>query len=148
MAEPAPLRRIPGAVLRRHRSPTTAGPHLHAAIRGAISREVLRPVVKATYGQLWWPPFDQAVYVDRLPVWTGEDYVDADTGEVLSTWDQALDRLDADADAKPGHLMRFGTQLDAKGLIARSEDADRAVRYLTKYLAKNIADTYADDQPP
>jgi hypothetical protein len=57
------------------------------------------PVVKASFVQLWWPPFDQAVYADRLPVWTGEDYVDADTGEVLPTWDQALDRLDADPDA-------------------------------------------------
>ena len=39
-------------------------------------------------------------------------------------------------------MLRFGVQLDAKGLIAPSENADRAVRYLTKYLAKNISDTY------
>ncbi len=61
-------------------------PHLHAAIRGAIPRAVLRQVVRATYLQLWWPPFDTPVYVDRLPVWDGGDYVDPDTGEVLPTW--------------------------------------------------------------
>ncbi|HEV2928520.1 MAG TPA: replication initiator [Propionibacteriaceae bacterium] len=52
--------------------------------------------------------------------------------------------LDADSDARPAHVLRFGVQLDAKGLIAPSENADRAVRYLTKYLAKNISDTYPD----
>ena len=40
--------------------------------------------------------------------------------------------------------MRFGTQLDMAGIIAPSADADRAVRYLTKYLAKSIAATYTD----
>jgi hypothetical protein len=36
-------------------------PHLHVAIRGAIPREVLRQVIKATYLQLWWPSFDRPV---------------------------------------------------------------------------------------
>ena len=119
-------------------------PHLHAAIRGAIPRHTLRPVVAGTYYQLWWPAFDRPVYVDRVPEWTGTDYADRDTGEVLPTWEQALDQLDADPDARPAHVLRFGTQLDARGLIAPSEDADRAVRYLTKYLTKSIADAYTD----
>jgi len=123
-------------------------PHLHAAIRGVISRDVLRPVVAGTYVQLWWPPFDDPIYVDRLPVWTGECYLDGDTGEVLPTWEQALDQLDADPEASPAHVLRFGVQLDAKVLIAPSENADRAVRYLTKYLAKNISDTYTDNSDP
>ena len=101
-------------------------------------------MVAGTYVQLWWPSIDQAVYVDRLPVWTGECYVDADTGELLPTWEEALDQLDTDPEARPAHVLRFGVQLDAKGLIAPSENADRAVRYLTKYLAKNISDTYTD----
>jgi hypothetical protein len=29
--------------------------------------------------------FDVPVYVDRLPIWTGKCYVDADTGEALPT---------------------------------------------------------------
>jgi Replication initiator protein, pSAM2 len=45
-------------------------------------------------------------------------------------------------------VLRFGVQLDAKGLIAPSENADRAVRYLTKYLSKNISDTYTDNSDP
>ena len=32
--------------------------------------------------------------------------------------------------------MRFGTQTDMRGIIAPSPDADRAVRYLVKYLTK------------
>ena len=119
-------------------------PHLHAAIRGAIPRATIRQVVAATYLQLWWPPFDQPIYVHRTPVWDGESYVDADTGEVLPTWQQALDRLAADPAAKPGHVMRFGRQVDMAGIIAPSEDADRAVRYLTKYLTKAVADTHTE----
>ena len=75
-------------------------PHLHAALRGAIPRTTIRQVVAATYLQLWWPSFDRPVYVHRQPVWDGQGYVDADTGEVLPTWDQALDQLAADPDAR------------------------------------------------
>ena len=39
--------------------------------------------------------------------------------------------------------MRFGAQVDIDGIIAPSADADRAIRYLTKYLTKSVADTYA-----
>ncbi len=117
-------------------------PHLHAAIRGAIPRATIRQVVAATYLQLWWPSFDRPVYVHRTPVWDGEGYVDADTGEVLPTWAEALDQLERDPDAKPAHVMRFGRQVDMAGIIAPSEDADRAVRYLTKYLTKAVADTH------
>src|SRR5829696_7814124 len=38
-------------------------PHLHAAMRGVVSREVLRQVIKATYVQVWWPPHDQPIYI-------------------------------------------------------------------------------------
>lgn len=111
-------------------------PHLHAALRGAIPRATIRQVVAATYLQLWWPSFDRPVYVHRIPIWDGTGYVDSDTGEVLPAWDQALDRLAVDPDARPAHVMRFGRQVDMAGIIAPSEDADRAVRYLTKYLTK------------
>jgi len=123
-------------------------PHLHAALRGAIPRQTIRQVVAATYLQLWWLSFDHPVYVHRQPVWDGQSYVDADTGEVLPTWDQALDRLAADRDARPAHVMRFGRQVDMAGIIAPSEDADRAVRYLTKYLTKAVADTHVSDDGP
>jgi hypothetical protein len=113
-------------------------PHLHAAIRGAIPRRLLLQVVSATYYQLWWPPFDQPVYHDRLPVWSGFEagYVDPATGAALPTWDEALDQLDGDPDARPAHVLRFGSQVDLAGIIAPSADADRAVRYLTKYLMR------------
>src|SRR5215213_2744528 len=63
---------------------------------------------------------------------------------MLPTWQQALDQLEADPDAKPAHVMRFGRQYDMAGIIAPSEDADRAVRYLAKYLTKAVADPIGD----
>jgi hypothetical protein len=122
--------------------------HLHAAIRGAVPRAILRQVVRATYEQVWWPAFDTPLYVDRLPVWDSGDYIDPDAGEVLATWQEALDRLETGRDAQPAHVLRFGSQLDMAGIIAPSEDADRAVRYLAKYLTKSIADTYTDEDGP
>ena len=71
-------------------------PHLHAAIRGAIPRAVLRQVRAATYHQLWWPPHDTPVHTDRPPVWTDRGYADPTTGELLASWADALDALDAD----------------------------------------------------
>jgi hypothetical protein len=120
-------------------------PHLHAAIRGAIPRQLLRQVIKATYMQVWWPPCDRPVYVHRIPVWDGTGYIDEDTGLVLPTWEEAVDGLAEDPDAQPAHVMRFGTQADIRGIIAPSEEADRAIRYLTKYLTKAIAEPLAAD---
>jgi hypothetical protein len=121
-------------------------PHLHAAIRGTIPRRIVREVRAATYHQVWWPPHDTPVYVERLPVWTDEaGYVDPDTGAVLPTWDEALDALDMAADAEPAHVLRFGTQDDYQGLLAGTPQADKAVGYLCKYLTKAIADTHDPD---
>jgi hypothetical protein len=117
-------------------------PHLHAAIRGAIPRETLRDVVRGTYEQVWWPAFDTPVYLDRLPLWTGDGYCDPETGEMLPTWKQSCADLTG-----PAHVMQFGTQTDMRGLIAPSADADRAVKYLTKYLTKSIADAYTGEEP-
>ena len=123
-------------------------PHLHTALRGAIPRATVKAVTKGTYLHLWWPPFDLDVYVDRLPIWDRDEqcYRDPDTGLPLPTWRQALDRLDEDQDAEPAHAMRFGTQVDIKGIDGGSPDADRAVRYLTKYLTKAVGETYTDPE--
>lgn len=114
-------------------------PHLHAALRGRIERTVIRQVTKGTYFQLWWPQHHTPLYVRRIPLWDGLDYLDPDTETPLRTWDQALADIDQDPDAKPAHVMRFGSQVDIKGIIAPSPDADRTIRYLTKYLAKSMA---------
>jgi hypothetical protein len=123
-------------------------PHLHAAIRGTMPRAVVRAVVKGTYHQVWWPPIDTVVYDgDRLPVWdaTTSCYRDPDTAAPVMTWDQALDHLGTDPAATPLHVLRFGTQVDLKGLLGGTEDSDRAVRYLCKYLTKSVAETYTRD---
>ena len=111
---------------------------------------MLHQVRAATYHQVWWPAHDTPVYVDRLPQWTDAGYADPDTGAPLPTWDEALDALDADPDAEPAHVVRFGEQDDIQGLIAGTPDADRAIGYLCKYLTKAIAATYddGDDESP
>jgi hypothetical protein len=121
-------------------------PHLHAAIRGVLPRAVVKQVVAATYHQVWWPAIDEVVYNEgQLPVWADEiGYVDVHTGRVLPTWDEALDELDADPTAQPLHVVRLGKQLDMQGIIATSGQADRRIGYLTKYLAKSMADPMGD----
>ncbi|HEY3682900.1 MAG TPA: replication initiator [Streptosporangiaceae bacterium] len=120
-------------------------PHVHMAIRGTVSRAELRQVAAATYHQVWWPSTDIVRYQGAdVPVWDAEtsNYCDPITGEVLPSWDEALDDLDADPDAEPLHVVRFGPQIDAQGVVAGSEDANRCLRYLAKYLTKSIADCH------
>ncbi|PSK90927.1 hypothetical protein CLV63_12152 [Murinocardiopsis flavida] len=121
-------------------------PHLHMATRGTVPRAELRQIAAATYHQVWWPKADVVRFEGaHVPAWddgTGT-YFDPATGEILPTWDAALDALDADTDAEPMHVCRFGPQVDAKGVVAGSADADRCVRYLAKYLTKEIHECHA-----
>ena len=122
-------------------------PHLHAAVRGAIPRELLRAVARATYHQVWWPAHETPVYTDLLPEWVDDvGYVDPETREPLRTWDAALDALDEDEAAEPSHVIRLGRQLDIQGIIAAEGDADRRVAYLTKYLAKSFGASFGEPQ--
>ncbi len=121
-------------------------PHVHVAIRGAIERQVIRQVTKGTYFQLWWPSFDVPLYVHRSPVYLDGAYRDPDTHQELKTWEQALAELDQDQNARPAHVMRLGSQVDVKGILAGSADADRTVGYLTKYLAKSMSAPMGDGQ--
>jgi hypothetical protein len=125
-------------------------PHLHAALRGTIPRAVLRQVVAATYHQVWWPPCDTVTYDDdRLPLWDAESgqYVDPGTDRPLPTWDAALDTLGADEDAEPLHVVRFGPQLRADGVLGNTQDAGRCIGYLTKYLTKDLDACHPADTP-
>lgn len=109
-------------------------PHLHIALRGAIPRATLRAVTGATYVQLWWPAHtdNDVVYTDpeTYPVYDRAcgRYIDPATGEALTSWGQALDALDGDPNGEPAHLVRFGFQIDIKGLLGGTPDTDRAVR--------------------
>jgi hypothetical protein len=120
-------------------------PHAHFAIRGTVPRARLRDVAAATYHQVWWPPATERRYgPDRPPVWDPDHggYVDPDTGAPLPTWARAVDALDNDPDAEPAHVVRFGVQVHARGVVAGSPDADRYVGYITKYLTKHVADCH------
>src|SRR6185312_10170172 len=78
-------------------------PHAHFAIRGTIPRALLCQVVAATYHQVWWPPTGAPVFTtDHAPVWAldVEGFVNPETGEPLTTWDDAMAELDA-KDAEP-----------------------------------------------
>ncbi|WP_441245594.1 replication initiator [Kitasatospora sp. McL0602] len=74
--------------------------------------------------------------------------LDPANGQPLTSWDEALDDLDQDPDAEPLHLARFGTQLDAQGVLIGSPQAARCVRYLTKYLTKSVAECHTPAGAP
>ena len=118
-------------------------PHIHLAMRGTVSRAELRRVLAATYHQVWWSDTSVVRFEDdELPVWdeAAATYLDPATGEVLPTWDQALDAI-GDQD-EPLHVARFGERFDAQGVLAGSKDAARCIGYLTKYLTKQVADCH------
>ena len=118
-------------------------PHIHIAIRGTVSRAELRRVLAATYHQVWWPDTTTVWFDgDERPVWDEQTctYVDPYTGEVLPTWDQALDAIGDDDE--PVHVARFGDRFDAQGVLSGSKDAARCIGYLTKYLTKQVADCH------
>jgi hypothetical protein len=111
-------------------------PHFHAAIRGTIPRAELRAITAATYHQVWWPRHDNLAYGgERLPVWNAraKAFADPDTGTPLPTWEHACEEL-----TEPAHVVRFGAQVHVKGILGGTEEADRHIGYLTKYLAKSV----------
>jgi hypothetical protein len=116
-----------------------ATPHLHTALRGSISHEVLKLVTAATYHQVWWPQHDERVYLDgeTLPVWDSrsQSFVDPATLKSLTAWDDAVAAVD-----EPSHVARFGAQVHSKGIIGGSEEAGRHIGYLTKYLTKSTGE--------
>jgi hypothetical protein len=118
-------------------------PHIHIAIRGTLSRTELRQVLAATYHQVWWPPTDHVKHDEtNVPVWhePSGNYLDPATGEVLPTWDQAVDAMGEHAE--PLHVERFGAKFDAQGVLVGSREANRCIGYLTKYLTKHVADCH------
>ena len=118
-------------------------PHIHLAMRGTVSRADLRQVLAATYHQVWWPDTSIVRFDGQeLPVWDEQTgtYLDPTTGEVLPTWDDALDAIGPDDE--PLHVARFGDRFDAQGVLAGSKDAARCIGYLTKYLTKQVADCH------
>jgi hypothetical protein len=118
-------------------------PHIHIALRGTVSRSELRQVLAATYHQVWWPDTSAVRFGDdHLPVWDESrgTYLDPATGEILPTWDQALDAIGADDE--PLHVARFGERFDAQGVLAGSDGARQCIGYLTKYLTKHVEDCH------
>jgi hypothetical protein len=118
-------------------------PHLHAAIRGTISRADIRATAAATYHQVWWPQADEVIYPqDHLPLWDAEasGYVDPDTGQPLPTFDEACA-----AATEPMHVIRFGRQVHVEGVLADSKDAERCLGYVVKYLNKCITSCHEPD---
>ncbi len=119
-------------------------PHLHLALRGTVPRADLRQIIAGTYFQVWWPTDDVKFDGERLPVWHDETgYLDPDTGEVLPTWDQALDAIGPQDE--PRHVVWFGPMYDAQGVLPGTKDAGRCIRYLTKYLTKHLSGCHTAD---
>ena len=123
-------------------------PHVHIAMRGTMARAEIRRVLAATYHQVWWPDTSTVKHDDgQLPAWDEHtrSYLDPATGEVLPTWDQALDAIGQDD--QPHHVARFGSRFDAQGVLAGSKDAARCIGYLTKYLTKQVGHCHQAETP-
>jgi len=103
------------------RDPTRAGRHLPPGLVAFHQRRQIRRRPAASLGRAHQE-------LSQHPA----------TGEVLPTWDQALDEL---AD-QPHHVARFGARFDAQGVLAGSKDAARCIGYLTKYLTKQVSDCH------
>ncbi len=118
-------------------------PHIHMGVRGTDPRAMIRQLTEATYHQVWWPHFDQEVYSPgHMPRWdyTTSRFVDPDTAEPVPTWDEVMDLMDSMDELEPAHVVRFGQQVDVKGILGGTEEAGRHIGYLTKYLTKSIGD--------
>nr|MDT0658963.1 replication initiation protein [Micromonospora sp. DSM 115978] len=116
-------------------------PHAHFAVRGTLPRRLLKQIAAATYHQVWWPSFDHPVYrVDKPPVWDvdRQAYVDPKTKTPLTPWAVALNELE-EPDSRPAYVARLG-RLDARGIDHGSRDAERSIRYVTKYVTKDLTD--------
>jgi len=123
-------------------------PHAHFAVRGTMARKLMRQVAAATYHQVWWPNFDQPVYsAEKPPVWCVDSgsYTDPKTGTALRTWDKAI-QATTDEDAEPACVVRLG-QVDPRGIAPGTKDAERSIRYVTKYLTKDLAEQAAPGSP-
>ncbi|WP_370948178.1 replication initiator [Amycolatopsis sp. cg5] len=119
-----------------------AAPHLHTALRGAISHETVKLVTEATYHQVWWPEHDEIVYTDRMPYWDAEamSFVDPGTRVPLTAWDDAVAAVEV-----PAHVVRFGAQVHSKGVLGGTEESGRHIGYLTKYLTKSTGEVVDAD---
>ncbi len=116
-------------------------PHAHFTVRGTMPRQIMRQVAAATYHQVWWPAFDTLHYtVEQPPVWDAEagSYVDPKTRQALCTWAEAIEATTAD-DAQPACVVRLG-KVDQRGINHGSKDAERSIRYVTKYLTKDLVE--------
>lgn len=49
-----------------------------------------------------------------------------------------LDQLD---ESEPLRVIRFGDQVDVKGVLAGTPDSDQCIRYLSKYLTKSLGES-------
>lgn len=97
-------------------------PHAHFAARGTFPRATFKAVVAGTYHNVWQPSTDVVVFPEDGPQ---PEWLDAEdnggvagywspwTGQLLPSWDEAMDALDAQIEAGqvgPAHVMRFGEQ--------------------------------------
>ncbi|MEV0339649.1 replication initiator [Nocardia sp. NPDC050713] len=116
-------------------------PHIHMALRGAISRAVIRQVNEATYHQVWWPQLGEMRYPGAVvPVWDPrrETFIDPGSKAGLTDWDDALDTIGLTDE--PAHKAAFGPRIDIQGIAAGTKAASEAIGYLCKYLTKSVTE--------
>jgi hypothetical protein len=91
--------------------------------------------------RVWWPPLRPAhlhsgQFADLAS--RPQAYIDPRTKQPLTTWDRALADLDAE-DARPASVARLGT-IDARAVDQGQRDAEPSIRYITKYVTKDLTE--------
>ena len=111
-------------------------PHLHAAIRGAIPRVVLRTGDRRDLSAAVVAVVRPARVRRTVPVWDGAGYCrPGHRGRPARPGSEALDELETNPDARPAHVAAVRAAVrHGRDRSPPPPDADRAIRYLTKYL--------------
>ena len=128
-------------------------PHLHAAIRGTMPRNLIRQVVAATYHQVWWPAHDQPVYTARPRAGVGRD----PRPRLLRRPRHRRPAAHLGAGARrarrrPRRRARrtsssSAPQVDIQGVVAGTDKTDKALRLPDQVPDQGLGET-ADPTPP
>jgi hypothetical protein len=92
---------------------------------------------------VWWPHFDRPQYsVTAPPEWDAdrESYVDPRSREPLPDWESTVDAIGDDPQPTPAYTVRLG-RIDPRGINDGDAHAERSIRYVTKYVTKDVAES-------
>ncbi len=117
-------------------------PHVHVAIRGAISRAELRQVLAATYHQVWWPTHRPVKHDDATCRSGTSPPAATSTPPPGSSCPPGTRPWTPSATTTSRCTWSGSARFDAQGVLAGSRDASPVHRLPHQYLTKHVADCH------